>query len=85
MALAKSCRPPRSCSRNAKTRAIDLAVDEESHESFVPEAGCEREFALSDVERSFGITQSLVVEPRHVFERRVAHSGVVSPRSGRQH
>jgi hypothetical protein len=62
----------------AKTRAIDLAVDEEPHETLVAEAWREGKFALRDVESSFRITQSLIVEPRHIFKRRVAHRSVIT-------
>src|SRR6185503_12236935 len=62
----------------AKTRAIDLTVDEQSYEPLVAQARGEGKFALSDVERRFRIAQPLTVEPRHIFERRVAHGGVVT-------
>jgi len=44
----------------------------------VAQAGREGKFALRDVKRSFGVTQSLIVETRYIFERRVAHRGVVA-------
>ena len=60
------------------TELIDLAVDEQTHETFVAQADSERQFALGDVESGFGIAQSLVVQARHIFERCVAHGGVVT-------
>ena len=62
----------------AKTRAIDLAINEQPHEPLVAQAGRERKFALRDVERRLRVTQPLVVETRHIFKRRVAHRSVIA-------
>jgi hypothetical protein len=62
----------------AKTRTIDLAVDEETNQAFVTEARCEGQLSLGYVERRFGVAEPSVVQPGDVLERRVAHRGVVS-------
>jgi hypothetical protein len=62
----------------AKARPIDLAIDEKTHEAFMAQAGCEGQLALGYVKRGFRVTQSLVMQPRDVFERRIAHRRVVT-------
>jgi len=52
----------------AKTRTIDLAVDEKTHEAFVTEAGREWQFSLRYVERGFSVAETFVVQPRDVFK-----------------
>ncbi len=42
------------------------------------QAGCERQFALGYVKRRFSVAESLVVQARDVFERRIAHRGVIA-------
>ena len=42
----------------AKTRAIDLAVDEQTNETFVTEAGRKRQLSLGDVESGFRVAES---------------------------
>jgi hypothetical protein len=42
------------------------------------QAGREREFALGDVKGGLSVAEKAVVQTSHVFERRVAHGGVVS-------
>src|SRR5215207_69213 len=42
------------------------------------QAGSEGKFALRDIERRLRIAQSLIVEPRDIFERCVAHCRVIT-------
>src|SRR5262245_24304954 len=44
-----------------QARAIDLAVDQQSDQTFVAQARSERKFALRDVKSRFGVAESLVV------------------------
>ena len=61
-----------------QTRAIDLAVNQQTDETLVAEAGREGQLALRHIERSLGITEWTIVQTRHVFVGRVAHRGVVA-------
>ena len=62
----------------AQSRAIDLTVDQETNQTLVAQARREGQFALRDVERGFRIAEWLIVQPRDVFVRRVAHRGVIT-------
>src|SRR5215510_8159200 len=49
-------------SAKTQTRAVHLAVDQQTHQSFVSEAGDKWKFALRYVKGGFGIAQPLIVK-----------------------
>ncbi|HEU4479403.1 MAG TPA: hypothetical protein VFR80_12865 [Pyrinomonadaceae bacterium] len=62
----------------AEPGAIELTVDEQTNEAFVPEARREGEFTLGDVEGRLSIAKLLIMEPRYVLVRRIAHGSVIT-------
>src|SRR5262249_4596849 len=44
-----------------QARAIDLAIDQQTDQTFVTEAGSEREFPLRDIKSRFGVAESLIM------------------------
>ena len=61
-----------------QARAIDLAVDQQTQQALMTEAGSERQLALGYVKSGFSVTESLIVKASDVFKRRVTHRGVVA-------
>ena len=61
-----------------ETRTIDLAINQQTDETLMAQAGCERHLPLRHIKRSSGITERAIVQTSHVFVRRVGHRGVVA-------
>ena len=68
-----------------KARAINLAVDEQTNETFVTEHRREGKLALRAVKRGGSFAERLAVNARYVLVRRVAHGRVIAIEIQRAH
>ncbi len=62
----------------AYARSINLTIDQQPHESFMPQAWRERQLPLRHIKGGLGRAQTSVVQPRRILVRRVAHRGVIA-------
>jgi hypothetical protein len=74
----KELESPAILFEKAQPGPIDLAVDEETDQTLMAQAGSEGKFSLRYVERGLGVAEPTVVKTRYVFEGRVTHGGVIS-------